>query len=452
MTSLITQISSAFDIAPGSMSRRVLALAWPSVLEQSLLTLVGLVDVYIVGHLGAEAIAGVGLGNTILNLTAALFGALGVGATAVVAREIGAKRGREASIAAGQGILVAAAIGAIASTAAFFFASSLITLYGGEPGVQIAGTAWLRASGPSFLFMGLMLVGSAAMRGAGDTRTPLVIMLISNAVNIVTAWTLTRGLGWNVTGNGLGVTLGHVVGGVLVLIVLFFRSNVVRIKLSDLEPDRAYIERIFNVGLPAGGEQLLLQSALAYSAVLITGFGTAAYAAHQIGLRVSALSYLPGWGFSIAATTLVGQELGAKNPDGARAASTHSLIYATLVMSGLGLLLLIFDEAIVRIFTTDASVIHEGVKAIRIAALIQPIMAYSFVHGGSLRGAGDTRSTMLITASSVWGLRIVVIYLLGTLLGLGITGAWLAVGADFAVRGVLFGIRWRGGKWASLRV
>lgn len=452
MTSLIAHLAKAFDLAPGSMSRRVLALAWPSVLEQSLLTLVGLVDVYIVGHLGASAIAGVGLGSTILNLTAALFGALGVGATAVVAREIGAKRGREASVAAGQGVLATAVIGVIASAMVFFFASFLIGLYGGEPGVQATGTVWLRASGPSFLFMGLMLVGSAALRGAGDTRTPLVIMLISNAVNITTAWTLTRGLNWGVAGNGIGATAGNVAGGALVLAVLFFRSRAVRITLSDLEPDRAYIKRIFNVGLPAGGEQFLLQSALAYSAVLITGFGTAAYAAHQIGLRVSALSYLPGWGFSIAATTLVGQELGAKNPDGARAASVHSLIYAILVMSGLGVLLFIFDEAIIRIFTTDENVIHEGVKALRVAALIQPIMAYSFVHGGSLRGAGDTRSTMLITASSVWGLRVIVTYLLGAQLGLGIVGAWLAVGADFAVRGVLFSLRWRGGKWATLRV
>lgn len=434
------------------MSRRVLGLAWPSVTEQLLLTLVGLVDTFIVGHLGAEAIAGVGMGGQIANMIAALFGALGIGATAVVARAIGAKRRGEANAVGGQGILVAAVSGLAASAFTYLFAANLIGLFGGEPGVQTQGTAWLQAAGPSFICMGFMLVGNAVLRGAGDTRTPLLIMLISNATHIVLAWTLTRVLNWGVAGNGTAVAIGNLVGGLIVLIVLFSRRSVIQITPADLEPDRAYIERILNIGLPAGGEQLLLQSALSYSAVLITGFGTAAYAAHQIGLRLSALSYLPGWGFSIAATTLVGQELGAKNPAGARSACTHALIYAILVMGAIGVLLFIFAEPIIRIFTDDVNVILEGSKAIRIAGLIQPILAYSFVHGGSLRGAGDTRTTMLITATSVWGLRILVTYLLGNLLGLGISGAWLAMGADFIFRGVFFSIRWRSGSWASLRV
>jgi putative MATE family efflux protein len=427
-------------------------LAWPSVTEQLLLTIVGLVDTYIVGHLGAEAIAGVGMGSQLANMIAALFGALGIGATAVVAREIGATRRGSANAVGGQGILVAAVSGILASTVAYVFAANLIGLFGGEPSVQQQGIAWLKAAGPSFIFMGLMLVGNAVLRGAGDTRTPLIIMLISNGTNIILAWLLTRALNWGVAGNGTAVTIGYVVGDLIVLVVLFSRRGAIQIGLSDLEPDRAYIERILNVGLPAGGEQLLLQSALSYSAVLITGFGTAAYAAHQIGLRLSALSYLPGWGFSIAATTLVGQELGAQNPEGARSACTNALIYALVVMAALGIALVIFDEPIIRIFTDDVNVIHEGTKAIRIAGLIQPLLAYSFVHGGSLRGAGDTRSTMLITATSVWGMRILVTYLLGNWLGLGIIGAWLAMGADFLFRGVFFSIRWRSGKWTSLRV
>jgi putative MATE family efflux protein len=455
MTSFIAILSRTFDTTPGSMPRRVFALALPSVIEQSLLTLVGLVDTYIVGHLGAEAIAGVGMGTALLNLVAAMFGALGVGATAVVAREVGARRTGDANAVAGQALLVAAVIGALASGAAYYFAGPLIAGFGGAPGVQAQGITWLRAAGPSFVLMGLLLVGNAALRGAGDTRTPLIIMLIYITANVVTAWTLTRILNWGVAGNGMAVALGNLAGGLLVLAVLFFRRSQrspLHVSLADLEPDRAYIARILNVGLPAGAEQVTLQLALVYSAVLISGFGTAAYAAHQIGLRLSALSYLPGWGFSIAATTLVGQELGAGNPEGARASCRAAFIYSLLVMSGIGVLLFIFDEAIIRIFTTDPDVIREGANAIRVAALIQPIMSYSFVHGGSLRGAGDTRSTMLITMSSVWGLRIVMTYLLGHLLGLGLVGAWLAIGADFCVRGFLFSRRWRGGKWTSLRV
>jgi putative MATE family efflux protein len=438
--------------APESPSYRVLALAWPSVTEQSLITLVGLVDTYIVGHLGAEAIAGVGLGGQILNLIAALFGALGVGATAVVARAIGGKNQKEAEAVAGQGILLALILGVSASLIVFGFAQPIIAAFGGEAGVVADGTSWLRMAGPSFWLLGLLLVGNAIMRGAGDTRTPLVIMIAANLVNIVVAWTLTRIFDWGVIGNGIGVTSGHLVGGVAIVAVLFVRHRQLRLSLADLPPDIALIERILNVGLPAGMEQIFLQLALSYQAAIISSLSTAAYAAHQIALRISAMSYLPGWGFSIAATTLVGQALGAKNPDGAREATTAARKFAFIVMTAIGVGLLLFAEPIVRIFTADPDVIRNGALAIRIAGAIQPIMSQSFVFGGALRGAGDTRATMVITMLSVWGLRVVVTYFVGRVLGLGILGAWLAVGIDFSLRTILFGLRWRGGKWAALRV
>jgi putative MATE family efflux protein len=450
--SIRTKLATTFDYSPGSMPRRVMGLAWPSVMEQSLITLVGLVDTFIVGHLGAEAIAAVGLGTMILNWVSSLMVAIGVGTTAVVAREVGGRRQEEANIVSGQGLLIAGFIGAASSLVAYLFAPNILSWFGGEASVQTQGVAWLTAAAPSFFFIGIMVVGNAAMRGAGDTRTPLMIMIVSSGLTVVLAWILTRTLNWGVSGNGTAVTLGYIVGAALSLGALFTRRGAVIVSPSHLVPDRAYIGRILNIGLPAGAEQIMLQTALAYSAVLITGYGTAAYAAHQIGLRLSALSYLPGWGFSIAATTLVGQELGANNPAGARAACSSALTYAMIIMCAMGVALFAFDEAIVRIFTDDQSVIKEGTSAIIIGALIQPIMAYSFVHGGSLRGAGDTRTTMLITMTSVWGLRIVFTYLLGTVFGLGLPGAWIAIGIDFLLRGLLFSIRWRGGKWAVLTV
>ncbi|MEK7784681.1 MAG: MATE family efflux transporter, partial [Chloroflexota bacterium] len=339
------------------MTRRVVNLAWPSVAEQSRITLVGLVDTYIVGHLGAEAIAGVGLGGQILNLIAALFGALGVGATAVVARSIGARNRAEAEAVAGQGVLIALFIGALSSAVAYLLAQPIIALFGGEPGVVAQGTAWLRMAGPSFALMGLMLVGNAIMRGAGDTRTPLMVIIVAYVINVVIAWILTRMLGMGVVGVGIGVMAGHLIGGLLVVVILFSRRYQLRLSLSDLQPDLAYIERILNVGLPAGGEQIMLQLALSYQAVLISAFGTAAYAAHQIAIRVTALSYLPGWGFSVATTTLVGQELGAKNPDGAREATAVARRFSLLVMGGMGVALFFFAEPIVRTFTADPGVI-----------------------------------------------------------------------------------------------
>jgi putative MATE family efflux protein len=443
-------------LVEGSVTRRVLTLAWPSVLEQSLVTLIGLVDAYIVGHLGAAAIAGVGLGGQVLNLTAALFGAVGVGATALIARSIGAREPEEANQLARQALLLSFVIGLAAALLSFGLAPQIMETLGAAPEVVRDGAAWLRTVAPSFAFIGVLLVGNAALRGVGDTRSPLAVMVFVNLVNVSVAWTFTRGLfglpNLGVVGSGLGAMSGQIIGGALVLGMLARGRGPLRLGLSLPRPDLARIKRLLNIGLPAGAEQVLLQVALLNLAAIISQFGTAAYAAHSIGLRIAALSFLPGWGFSVAATTLVGQELGARRPERARQATYVAFALALAVMTVMGVLLFVFEAHILRVFADDAAVLAAGAIVIRTSAVQQPLLAASFVFSGALRGAGDTRATMLITLTSIWGLRLVAAYVLGIVLGLGLFGAWLAVGLDFAVRSTLFYLRFRGGKWTTLRV
>jgi len=439
-----------------SLLQRVISLAWPSVMEQSLVTLIGLVDAYIVGHLGAAALAGVGLGGQVLNLTAALFGAVGVGGTALIARSIGAQEPEEANQLARQALLLALVVGSLAAFVCFVLAEPIMRGLGAAPDVVMTGSTWLRVVSPSFVMIGVLLVGTAALRGCGDTRTPLTVMIVVNIVNVVVAWTLTRGLfglpRLGVAGSGLGAMSGQMIGGVAVIALLARGRGPLKLSLTLPAPDFARLKRLLNIGMPAGMEQVLLQVALINLAVIISQFGTAAYAAHQVGLRISALSYLPGWGFSVAATTMVGQSLGERNPERARQSTHIALVLGILVMSVMGVFLFIFDEPILRVFTDDVEVIREGVIVIRTAALIQPIMATSFVFGGALRGAGDTRATLAITVSSIWILRLTAAYVLGIVLHLGILGAWLGVGVDFAFRATMFWLRFRGGKWVTVRV
>lgn len=443
-------------LAEGSVTRRVLTLAWPSVAEQSLITLIGLVDAYIVGHLGAAAIAGVGLAGQMLNLVAALFGAVGVGATALIARHIGAREPEEANQLMRQALLLAASIGVLAAVAGWWFAEPIIRMLGAAPEVVITGSRWLQTVAPSFAFIGILLVGNASLRGSGDTRSPLAVMLAVNIVNVTVAWTFTNGLfgfpNLGVVGNGLGATSGQIVGAVAVLALLLRGRGVLKLGRRMPSPDLARIRRILNIGLPAGAEQVLLQIALLNLAVIITQFGTAAYAAHSIGIRISALSFLPGWGFSVAATTLVGQELGARNPARARQSAYAAFGMAFIVMLVMGAVLFFFQEPILRIFTNDAAVLAAGATVMHMSAAQQPLLAASFVFGGALRGAGDTRSTLLITVTSIWGLRLLAAYLLGVVFGLGLFGAWLAIWLDFAFRSTMFYLRFRSGKWETLRV
>jgi putative MATE family efflux protein len=237
-----------------------------------------------------------------------------------------------------------------------------------------------------------------------------------------------------------------------VLVLLIRGRGPLRLGWRVPRPEWRRLKRILNIGLPAGAEQILLQLALLNLAIVIARFGTAAYAAHQIGLRIAAISFLPGWGFGVAATTLVGQELGAGRPDRARQSTYTSFWLALAVMTTMALLLLIGHEFILRLFTNDAAVIAAGKIVIHTSAYIQPIMAASFVFSGGLRGAGDTRSTMLITVASIWGLRLAAAYVLGIALGLGLYGAWLAIGLDFASRALLFWLRFRSGRWMAVRV
>ncbi|MBI3761022.1 MAG: MATE family efflux transporter [Chloroflexi bacterium] len=471
--------------APTTAPRRVLALAWPSVLEQTLLTMVGLVDTYIVGHLGAQAIAGVGLGGQVLNLSTALFSAVGVGATALVARSIGARDEKEANALAEQSVLIGLALGAIVSALVFAFAAPIIRALGAEEEVVRLGSTWLRIVAPSFIFIGLVLVGGAILRGAGDMRASLWVMTLVNIVNITLALSLTRGFfglpKLGVVGTGIGASAGQIAGGILILAMLLRGRAGIRLARglrathlrelrsraggarrgnagaiaaisSLLRPDLTRIRRVLSVGLPAGAEQMLLQLALLNMAGIVTRFGTEAYAAHQITIRLSSLSYLPGWGFSVAATTLVGQELGARRPDRARSVVKTSWALALAVMTILGGLIFAFDGAILRLFTDDAAVIAAGIPVLRISALAQPLLATAFVFSGALRGAGDTRATMVITIASIWGLRLVLAYLLGIVFGLGLIGAWLAFSADFGSRALFFWLRFRAGKWQALRV
>jgi putative MATE family efflux protein len=256
-----------------------------------------------------------------------------------------------------------------------------------------------------------------------------------------------------VTGTAIATGIGQTAGGLMVLAMLLRGRAGLRIVPAALARiEWTGIARILKVGLPAAAEQLLLQLALINMAAIITRLGTVAFAAHIITIRLTGFSYLPGFGFSVAATTLVGQELGARRPDRARAAVHAALALAIGVMSLGALVIFFYDSAILRIFTNDPEVIAAGVPIMRLAAVAQPLIAAAFVFGGSLRGAGDTRATMLGTVFSVWGLRVVLAYLLGTVLGLGLIGVWLAFNVDWASRASLFFLRFRAGKWRTLQV
>lgn len=416
--------------------------------------MVGIVDTYLVGHLGAAALSAVGLANQGVLLSTAFFSAVGVGTTALVARHVGAQEPEAANRIAGQSLLLSSVIGLVVAILFFSLAEPIMILLNAPADVVAPGTTYLQVVAPSFFMAALMFVGMAAMRGAGDTRTPMVVMGVVNALNIVVAYACIYGLGpiptLGVAGSAIGAAMGRGIGGLVILSLLIRGNSGLRLSLSGLRPDLAQVGRILNIGLPAGMEMLSMRFGQTVYAVVVAGLGTAAFAAHQVALTSESLAFMPGFGFGVAATTLVGQGLGAKDPRFAEESGYISQRLAMLVMSAIGVIFFILASQLIGLFTNDPEVIALGIWPLRLVAFSQPALATAMVLAGGLRGAGDTRTTFLITTLGFWLLRIpLAIWLVQ---GYGLIGAWIAMGVDLNVRGLTIWLRFRSGVWKAIKV
>ena len=448
----------------GSRRRRVLTLALPAVGEQLLNMLVGLVDVFLVGHLSlqaaaqlgygsAAALAGVGLGGYVIWIVTTLFMAVGAGATALVARATGANDPATVQRATQQALILGLAMGVVAGIFCWFGAGWSMELFKAAPDVAPLGAQFLQIAAWTMPLSGLLFVGNAVLRGVGNTTTPLLLMLAVNGLNIVLALLLVNGVGGlpvlGVAGSGWAAAAGRGLGGVLVLLVLMRQHSAVRLR-SWPRLDWDMLRRILRIGVPTGGEQFVFQAALVLFSRQITGLGTIAYAAHNTVITIESVSFLPGFGFAVAATTLVGQTLGAKDQAEARASTREAVLQAVVFMGVMGLLFISVPHLLMRLLVNDPAVVAAGANSLRIVGLIQPLLAANFVFSGGLRGAGDTRFPLLIKIISPWLVRLPLAFFL--IPWLGLTGAWIAVSTDLALQGVLSWWRFRGNAWERIDV
>ncbi|MGD2207080.1 MAG: MATE family efflux transporter, partial [Anaerolineae bacterium] len=398
------------QLSQAAIRRDVLQLALPATGEQLLSMMVGVVDTFLVGHLGAAPLTAVGLANQWVFMAMTLFGAIATGATALIARFIGAGEPREADQVLRQAMLLGALIGAIATALGVALAQPAITLLGAQNEVIGLGSDYLRLVSSIFFFSTLMFVGNASMRGAGDTRTPLYVMLVVNILNIVVAWTAINGhFGFpklGVVGSALGAATGRFVGGVLVITILLKGRSGIRLRLTSLRPDWDLIRRILRVGLPTGMEQLLFRTGHMVFARILAELGTVAYAAQQVAINTLSLSFMPGFGFALAATTLVGQGLGAEDPEDAQRRGYTAYRLGAGLMSVIGLAIVLFPSQLMGFFTDDPQVVALGIMPLRVLGAIQPVLAAAMIFAGGLRGAGDTRFPMVITGGSIWLVRL----------------------------------------------
>lgn len=449
-----------------ALRRRVFGLALPAVGEQLLNTAVGLTDQYLVGHLAlgvaaalgysrAMALASVGLSNLMIWIATTLFMTVAVGATTIVARRIGEGREEDANQALVQALLISLGVGAVAMVFCLSFGDWALRALGAPPEVAALGNEYMGIISLSFIPTALMFAGTAALRGAGDTRSPLYLMAVVNVVNMALAWLLVNGMlgfpAMGVQGAAIATMIARTLSGVL-LLALLARGRL-RLRFPRAwRPDQALMGRILRIGLPSAGEQFIFQGAVIIMSRLITELGVAAYAAHSVTVSIESVSFLPGYGFAIAATTLVGQALGAQRPDVAERATWEALKQGGLLMSLLGLIMALWPATVVSWIAPDPAVIEQATWPLRLAGLGQTALAFAFIFIGALRGAGDTTWPLYMRVVSTWFVRIPIIFILMQLTEWSLASIWFAMCADFFVQGFLALRRFQSGKWKAIRV
>ncbi len=416
--------------------------------------LVGLVNTYLVGHLGAASLTAVGLGVQWSMAAMVLFTAVGTGATALTARMIGARDMAGANRVVGQALAIAFACGLLSSTLLVGFAEPAMVLMGARGEALAQGVLYLRIVSAVFPISSLMFIGNACMRGAGDARTPLLVMAAVNVVNVAIAWGLVEGIGplpaLGVRGAAWGSAAGRVVGGLLVVGLLIKGRGGLQLRWRG--PDREIIWRILRVGLPASLDQLIFRFGMLVWVRIVASLGTVAYAAHQVALNAESISFMPGWGFAMAATTLVGQGLGASDHERAERDAMLCFGIAAIFMSVMGVVFFVSAPQIMGLFTDEVEIIALGSMPLRLIGVVQPLLAAMMVFAGGLRGAGDTLTPMLVNGASVWLLRVPLSLLAIHWFDWGLTGVWLVMALDLTLRGIVLLWQFRCGRWKTVEV
>ncbi|MBI5031272.1 MAG: MATE family efflux transporter [Chloroflexi bacterium] len=445
------------EAKPISLNRHLFNLAWPSLIENLLQTMLGFVDLVFVGQIGPDAIAGVGLGNQMMFLLQVLYMGLAVGNTALVARAVGAKDKPEAERIAKQAFVLVTSLSVGIGILGFFASVPIIRMTGATDEVTAIGGGFLQVVSTFSIVLGVMMIGGGTLRGSGDTRTPMVITGVINVINIVLDYVLIFGnFGFprlGPVGSAVATTISRTIGASLILYVLFKRGSILKLQIrGGWGFHRNVIARILNVGGPSAAEQFIMQLGLLVFSVLAVNLGTNDLAAQQIAFNISMFSFLPAFAFGVAALTMVGQSLGAKDPVRAEQSAIQALKSGTLWMVLMGVGFFIWRNFLVGIYTNDPEVLRLGEMCMIFIAFAQPFQSVSIVLGQALRGAGDTRSTMVYTFIGVWIMRVAIGYVLGITFRLGLFGMWLGWISDFIVRAILVWMRFKAGKWKTLKV
>ena len=450
----------------------MLWLAIPVVIEQLLVILVTWTDHWLTAkYLHTHHLAAINLMAYVLWVIPCIFGVIGVGATALISRYFGRKNYEDAKYATNQAITLALSLLTVITTVAWFFSEPLIAMMQLPPVATQAANTYFKIVIPGIPFAMLHMIGNACLRGAGDIMSGFITMFIVNIINNILSLGLVTGygpfpeLGWE--GIAYGTAIGYMVGGSIIMGFLIKGRFQLKLHRSLMKPDFKIIWRILRIGIPGGIDMICMVCFQMWFLAIVNHLGTLPAAAHGTAIRIEALAYLPGYAFSVAATTMVGQFLGAGRPDRAKQTIWLACGLGGTLMIAAGTAFFFAADTLTGWFAGEntKAAVSMAAPLIRIVAVSMPSLAIVIIMTGALRGAGDTLWPLLFSIIGLLGIRIPIAYylcweeihipltnLVVTGMNLGVIGAWYAMVADIVVRSMMVFARFLHGGWKTIRV
>lgn len=444
--------------AEQKMERAVLgmlfSLAWPTILESLLETILQYVDTAMVGRLGAQATATVSLTATYTWLIQSVITAVGIGFLSYIARAVGEKNQEKIQIASRLAIWFAVIVGMVLMGITMWMAPRMPVWMGADPAIHADASRYFIFINLPMVFRAATIIFGSAIRATGDTKTPMVVNVWVNAANIALNYIFIYTLGYGAVGAGMATMISYTIGGICMTVV-FLRNQTLGVISGRKKQIKTPVKHVLTVILAISVPVVITRLASCSGHVVFTSFvssmDTITYAAHAIAITAEEVFYIPGYGMMAATSTLIGHAIGEKNRQKERAVKKVSigLIFGLMCVSGL--LLFIGAHGMMSIFTQDEEVIAIGTTLLRMIAFTEPVFGTSAVMEGIYNGMGRTRYPLVVELISMWGVRVVGTFVCIRILGLGITAAWMMMICNNILKAVLLalGLVWMGKKDAK---
>lgn len=441
------------------LRKNVLKLAVPIVIEQTFVMLLGVCNTMMAGHIGEQAVSAIGMVDSVNNLFISFFAALSVGATVVVAQQIGQGNTKKANDTCVQSLISGFFLSTFITIILWIFKIPLINLlYGSaEELVKYDAELYIKITLFTYPFIALEQISNGILRGCGDTKTPMYITMFMNVTNIILGYILIYGISFvpsfGITGAALAIAISRIVGTLSIALILIRGNRIIKLKkINHFRLNISIQKTIFNIGIPASMEQVIFNAGKLIVQVFIVTMGTASIASNAIAMSISQIINVPGNALCLAATTLVGQYVGRNDVKGAKDTLMYLVKFAAISLLTIGIIVSIFANNISSLYTDVPEVITLSSLLIRSDCFMLIIWPLSFVLSSGLKGAGDTRYTMITAFVGMWLFRIAIGYILGITLNLGILGIWIGMYIDWIVRGTMYLLRLHGTKWLKYKI